>query len=115
MNEFKPRTKHGPEWHIQQAIIKKLTLLGWYVNPTHGNMYQQGFPDLYACHRSYGTRWIEVKNPKSYKFTAAQIYSFTRMAAEEVGIFVLTSDSDEEYQKLFQPSNWHLYLSVFKS
>ncbi len=113
MKAFKPKGGHGPEWYIQQAIITRLTLEGWFVKSTHGNMYQAGFPDLYVCHRGHGTRWIEVKNALSYKFTDAQIRDFTKMAAEGVGIYVLTSDSDEEIKKLFRPSNWYLYLSVY--
>jgi len=117
MNAFKPRgNKHeGPEHKIQQKIIDKLTLGGWFVKSTHGNMYQQGFPDLYACHRSYGTRWIEVKNPLSYHFTEAQIHDFSIMSGKGVGIYVLVSDSDDEIKKLFGPSNWHMYLPIFKN
>lgn len=117
MNAFKARgNKHeGPEHKIQQKIIDKLTLQGWFVKPTHGNMYQKGFPDLYACHRSYGTRWIEVKNPLSYHFTEAQIHDFSIMSGKGVGIYVLVSDDDTEIAKLFGPSNWHMYLPIFRS
>lgn len=109
------KTKHdGPEAKIQEAIIKKLTLLDWFVKSTHGNLFQKGFPDLYACHRSYGARWIECKNPGHYRFTEAQIHDFTMMSAKGVGIWILISDDDSEIAKLFQPSNWYSYLPVFK-
>jgi hypothetical protein len=116
VNNFKARgtKENGPEAIIQKKIIAKLTLLDWFVKPTHGNMYQKGFPDLYACHRSYGTRWIEVKNPVSYHFTEAQIHDFSIMSGKGVGIYVLVSDSDEEIAKLMGPSNWHMYLPIFK-
>lgn len=117
MKDFKPRgTKHeGPEAKIQEKIVEMLTLRGWFVKSTHGNMYQAGFPDLYACHRSHGSRWIEVKNPEKYEFTDAQIRDFTKMAAEGVGIYVLTAATIEEYEKLFKPSNWYTYMSIWCS
>ena len=70
---MEPIRKRGrPEAKIQKAIIEYLKIRDWCVMPTHGNMYQQGFPDLYAVHHNNGTRWIEVKNPVAYSFTPAQ-------------------------------------------
>ena len=112
MNRPKIRSKKGPEAIIQKQIIAFLTLRGWFVKPTHGNMYQSGFPDLYACKRRYGTRWIEVKNPESYKFTPAQMEDFPRLTAEGVGIWILTAATELEYKKLFQPPNWWTYLHL---
>lgn len=83
---------------------------GWFVKPTHGNMFQSGFPDLFCAHHLYGTRWIECKNPKAYKFTPAQLIDFPKFAAAKCGIWVLTNDSDVEINKLFHPPNWHTYL-----
>lgn len=104
--------KKGPEAIIQANIVKKLTLLGWHVEVTHGNVYQFGFPDLYCIHIKYGTRWIEVKDPKRKGdlFTAAQLEKFPLWNAKGVGIWILTSDSDFEYAKLFKPYNWTSYL-----
>lgn len=112
MNSFQPKgTKHnGPEDKIQTAIIKKLRFFEWFVKSTHGNMYQSGFPDLYAAHRRYGPRWIEVKNPEAFRFTAAQLEIFPMMTAAGVGIWVLTSDHESEFEKLLKPPNWGLYL-----
>lgn len=104
----------GPERKIQDAIIAKLTLDGWFVMETHGNMFQQGFPDLYACSRRYGSRWIEVKNPTAYKFTPAQLRTFPRLQAEGIGVWVLVSDADSEIAKLFKPANWYCYLEVMR-
>ncbi len=112
IDKLKP--DHGPEYIIQQAIIRKLRGLEWFVKPTHGNMYQSGFPDLFCYHSSYGLRWVEVKNPKKYAFTTAQIQDFPKFSAVQCGIWVLTSDSEEEYKKLFRPANWHTYLSIWK-
>ena len=81
---------------------------------THGNMYQSGFPDLFACHKRYGSRWIEVKNPLKYKFTPAQLQDFPMFAAHGVGVYVLTAATQLEYDKLFLPANWHTYLGIYK-
>jgi hypothetical protein len=113
MEPQKFKSKRGPEWIIQQAIIKKLRGLEWFVKPTHGNMYQSGFPDLFAAHLSYGSRWIEVKNPVSFKFTPAQLQDFPRFSAVQCGIWILVSDSEEEYKKLFSPPNWHTYFAIW--
>lgn len=106
--------RNGPERKIQDRIKNRLTLLGWYVMETHGNMYQCGFPDLYAMHNKYGSRWIEVKNPGAYAFTPAQIECFPKMTAFGVGVWILVDDSDHEISKLMKPANWHHYLSILK-
>lgn len=103
-----------PEAIIQDAIVAYLKLRDWYVIETHGTEFQMGLPDIYACHTRYGTRWIEVKNPKGYKFTPAQIDVFPHLAAKGVGIWILTAATDTEYQKLFKPANWWTFLEVNK-
>ena len=118
MKPFKPK-KHGsqgPEAKIQKSIIKMLELRGWWVKVTHGNAHTDGWPDLLACHKIYGTRWIEVKLPnmKGSKFTKAQLRDFPKFCANGSGVWVLTSNTDEEYNKLFKPYNWWLYTSVLK-
>lgn len=119
MEPLKPR-KHGdqrPEAKIQKALIKYLRNLGWFVKATHGNAYTDGWPDLFACHRTYGSRWIEVKLPemKGSKYTKAQVRDFPYFCENGSGVWVLTGATDEEYQKLFEPPNWWKYLSVFKT
>lgn len=86
----------------------------WYVIVTHGNVYQQGLPDLYVCHARYGARWVEVKNPAGYHFTPAQLEVFPAFSSKGVGVWVLTDSTPEELNKLFQPPNWHTFLGVFK-
>lgn len=110
MDPLKPRSKKGPEAIIQQALVNKLRMLGWLVKETHGNIYQSGFPDLFAASKRYGTRWIEVKNPKAYSFTPAQMETFPMFSAHGVGIWILISDHDQEINKLFGPANWYTYL-----
>ncbi len=117
MEPLKPiRNKRGPERIIQDSIINMLRIKGWYVMETHGNMYQSGFPDLFACHSRYGIRWIEVKLPKmkGSRFTPAQIDCFPKMCSNGAGVWILTGDSDLEYQKLFARFNWWCYLEAFK-
>ncbi len=116
MNPLQPKRsrKTGPEAHIQDRLMKKLKSLDWLVIATHGNEYQMGFPDLYCAHCTYSTRWVEVKNPLAYSFTAAQQIVFPAFASKGVGIWILTSDTDEEIKKLFRPPNWYQFLSIMK-
>jgi hypothetical protein len=99
----------NPEAVIQKRIIEFLRQRGWWVMVTHGNAAQQGFPDLYAVHKDYGQRWIEVKNPNYYKFTPAQKECFPKIEEAGVGIWVLMGDSKKEYDCLFLPANWRYY------
>lgn len=87
-----------------------LTAKGWFVKSTHGNMYQSGFPDLFATHKRFGLRWIEVKRPVGYQFTAAQLEDFPKFTSNGSGIWVLTAATEAEYQKLFRPYNWGAYI-----
>ena len=103
----------GPEAIIQDSIIKFLRERQWVVRPTHGNMYQHGFPDLFVAQRRYGTRWIEVKNPKKFKFTPAQYEIFPQLVGAGVGIWVMVAATEEEYEKLFQRPNLWVYMGGF--
>lgn len=93
-----------------------LAVKGWYVMVTHGNMYQSGFPDLFACHSTYGQRWIEVKLPnmKGSKFTPAQLRCFPKLCANGSGVWILTAAKESEYEKLFTKFNWWQYTAAFK-
>jgi hypothetical protein len=101
-----------PEAKIQHEIIEFLTLRGWFCKVLHGSTFQVGMPDLFCCKRCYGSRFIEVKNPNGYRFTPAQMAVFPRLAAEGVGIWILTAATEEEYQKLFSPPNFWQYLHI---
>lgn len=102
--------KKGPEAAIQDAILKFLRHRGWLCLETHGNMYMHGFPDIYATHSRYRARFIEVKNPESYSFTPAQLEFFPKFEANGTGIWILGAATEAEYEKLFAPPNWHIYL-----
>lgn len=110
MNPKKFKKGQGPEAQIQEALIKFLTLKGWLVMSTHGNLFQMGFPDLYAASKRYGTRWIEVKNPVAFSFTPAQLEYFPKLVAAGVGVWILTAATESEYEKLFKPCNWYQFL-----
>lgn len=110
---MEPRRVAGgkkPETVLQDKIIYKLKGLDWFVKATHGSALTDGWPDLFCCHSKYGARWIEVKVKERYSFTSAQLQWFPKFCAHGSGIWVLTSDSDEEYNKLFKPPNWHYFL-----
>jgi len=111
-----PPQKGRPEAEIQAAIVAMLRQKGWFVNETHGSLYQAGFPDIFASHKSYGMRWIEVKLPgmKGSKFTRAQLEMFPQMVASGAPIWILTGATREEYMKLFNPCNWYQYLGIMK-
>ena len=117
MNPFMPKRKtpEGPESKIKFSIKAKLQALDWAVIVTHGNEYQMGLPDLYCAHRTFGARWIEVKNPDSYKFTDAQMEVFPLLTSKGIGIWVLTADTDEEIKKIIAiPPNWYQYLPIMR-
>lgn len=77
-------------------------------------MFQSGFPDLFASHSAYGQRWIEVKKPdfKGSKFTNAQLEQFPKMCANGSGVWILTTNDDEDYALLFGPPNWANYFNM---
>lgn len=74
-----------------------------------GNAYQKGIPDLYAAKLGFGTRWIDVKNPKRYSFTRDQKIKWPRWENAGIGIWILTAATQAEYDKLFEPPNWRDY------
>lgn len=108
----KIKCKEGPEAAIQADIVKFLRYRGWFVKETHGNLYSHGWPDLYATHSTYRSRWIEVKNLESYSFTAAQLDAFPKFCANGSPIWILVAATEEEYRKLWLPSNWYFYLML---
>lgn len=109
------RNKKGPEKIVQEAIEGMLRCKGWYVIRTHGNMFQSGLPDDFACHSRYGQRWIEIKDPNRSGdvFTNAQHEVFPKLCANGSGVWVLSGATESEYQKLFTRPNWYQYLGCW--
>ena len=112
MKSTQIRVKKGPEAEIQRAFKLFLLERDWFAKDTHGNAIQSGFPDMYADHAMYGVRWIEFKNPESYKFTPAQISIFPKINA---GVWIVTACNQFEYDKLFRPANWYFYLNIWRT
>jgi len=112
--KFDLRIRNRPEAKIQLDLIEFLEKRGWYCKVIHGNAFQNGLPDLFTCHPKWKQRWIEVKNPKQYSFTQAQKENFPKMDRFGVGIWILVAATEDEYNKLWKPPNWHEYLSVNK-
>lgn len=111
---IKKTKRDGPEAVIQAAIIRMLEDKDWKVLTTHGNIYQFGFPDLYCMHYTLGTRWVEVKNPLAYSFTAAQLQTFPLFSSKGVGIWILVAATEYEYDKLFLPPQWWSFMGKNK-
>jgi len=109
MEDF--QDKDPLEKAIQIQVEDKLRVMDWFVQRLHGSMYQSGVPDIYAHHIRYGGRWIEIKKPTGYKFTAAQYEKFPRMASHGVSIHICTS-VEQIPALLFQPANWYMYLPL---
>jgi len=102
----------NPEKKVEDSIREMLAQRNWFVIKTHGNAYQSGIPDLFATHKVYGQRWIEVKLPEMMgsKFTNAQFNVFPDLVSNGAGIWVLTSATDLEYDKLFKACNLSAYM-----
>lgn len=106
--------RERPEDKIVQQLKSFLRTREWLVKKTHGNEFQSGLPDLFCAHKRYGIRWVEVKVLKHGRFTPAQVEFFKELAAVNVGVWVLTAATEEEYQKLFGEPNWWMYLSEMR-
>lgn len=103
-------TIRGPlEADIQDRLKDFLRAREWLVEQTHGNEFQNGFPDLYCFHRKWEYRWIDCKRPGKYSFTKAQRIKWPLWDKFGVGIWILTDATQNEYDKLFHPPNWRDY------
>lgn len=107
MDFKKPRKNSRPEDKISIAVQRKLREEGWFCIKTHGNAFQSGLPDIYACHEKYGSRWIETKVPLKGQITRAQWVVFNQLNDKGIGVYIITKP--EDYPKLFKPSNWPWY------
>ena len=97
------------ESRIQRDLVAYLTCREWHVERLIGNAFQTGIPDLYVAHRKWGDRWIDVKCPGQYSFTAAQKRKWPVWDSYGIGIWILTAATQTEYDKLFAPPNWRDY------
>lgn len=104
----------SPERIIQDNLIRLLRRKGWIVKSTHGTVYSDGLPDLWATHKLYGGRWIEVKLPdmKGSRWTKAQKETFPLWVANGTPIWILTAATEKEYNKLFEKENFSYYWAL---
>lgn len=98
-------TRQG-EKLIQADLGVFMKARGWYVENTHGNAFQKGFPDMYCIHVDYGARWIDTKVPGKNSLTKAQRLKWPLWEANGGQIWILTAATEEEYRKLWLPPNW---------
>lgn len=114
MEPKKLQNRHGPEHYVRARVIAKLEGRGWYVKIIHSSLYQSGIPDLLCTHKQHGIRFVEVKLPdmRGSRWTNAQKKTFPELSANGCPIWVLVSDSEEEYRKLFMPENWLEYFLI---
>jgi hypothetical protein len=100
---------HGPEWYIRRDFKLYLEAEGWHVEVFACNAFQHGIPDLYAFHKKWGERWIDLKNPKKYCYTRDQKAKWPVWESAGIGIWIIVAATADEYDKLFQPPNWRKY------
>lgn len=114
MNPIKKKTKL--EKDHENELRRLMRSLGWHTEKAHGNLFQKGWPDFYAMHPGLKgveggrplQRWVEMKRPGQGELEQSQIILFRQWSSHGVGIWVLTTVAD--YDKLFQPPNWHWWL-----
>jgi hypothetical protein len=104
------KLRKTPEKEIQKKLIALLESRGWIVIVNHASDIFKGVPDLHICHKEYGARFVEVKVKTRYAFTPAQLKRFPLLHCNGAPVFVLTEDTEEEYNKLFKPANFPEYL-----
>lgn len=92
---------------LENQVRRALSLTGWGTWKSHGNKFQKGWPDLFACHSEHGARWIEMKTPRG-KLTRDQRIMFPRWAEHGVGIWILTGVHD--IALLWCLPNWEEWL-----
>lgn len=88
--------------------MNRLRIEEWIVKVTHGNKYQFGLPDLFAAHKRYGTRWIEIKTEIGYRITSAQFHTFKAFSSKNIGVWCLNTSDD--IFKLHYAANWYSYI-----
>ena len=97
--------KRKRESLIQADLIDFLEYRDWLVEPTHGNLIQKGFPDLFCHHLRWQARWIDVKVRGQYQFTKHQKIKWPRWESHGVGIWILTAATDEEYAIMYRTTS----------
>jgi hypothetical protein len=98
---------------------------GWHCEKTHGNEFQEGFPDLRIMHPKYEPKWVECKilhgSAGSVSFTSAQKNKFPKwiMYGEKIWVIAGNDFRGEAgraemlaaYDRLFRPPNAYMFLN----
>ena len=105
MNYKKPKT--SPEAAGSARLVRLMRRKGWGVWKHGAGKFASGWPDFWARHPKWGTKWIETKAPGG-KLRPSQIKKFSEMAKYGEPIWVL--ESEEDYMKLFKEPNWRMYM-----
>jgi hypothetical protein len=102
---------------VGQPFTRFMEFKGWKVKKTHGNQYQEGFPDSYCYHHMFSPRWVEFKvwDGNTLSLTSSQKRCFPEMMTRQVPIFVIIhtdlrgnqSELERMYKKLFTEPNVH--------
>ena len=114
MDSYDPKGGQQPEAKLQKQFIKFLKLQKWSVKATHGSALQSGFPDLFATHKTFGYRWIDMKVKGRYRITPAQYDYWPELCRNGSGVWIIVDATLAEYNKLKQPYNWHCYIPLGK-
>lgn len=114
MNPYSPRGKVRPEAALQKKVITNLIMDGWFAKATHGNEFQQGFPDIFACHSSYGSKWIEMKTLTG-RLRQSQRDTFLEFSKRNIGVWILTGATEYDMKKICGPPNWHTFVEIMRS
>ncbi len=110
MKKPKIRPAHGPEYGIQNDVVKMLRSKGWHIERLVGMAYQFGLPDLLIGHPQWGIRFVELKQEDHYRFTIRQRWKFPVLMRYGMGIWILTEATEEQYERLFHPPNLWDYM-----
>ena len=109
--------RNDPEKQLQNNICTFLRNRGWVCKPTHGGMFQAGFPDLWVSHTNYGGKWLEVKLPGMVGsvFTKAQIEWFPILTNNGTPIWIVTEASQSMLNMIttMKKGNFNEYFSIY--
>lgn len=115
MEPFKPRNKHGPEYHIQNKWVNFLKMKGWHVERMVMGYLMSGIPDLLIGHPDHGMRFVDIKVYGKYSLTKGQRHTWPIWEKYGMGIWIVGATSAEEctkahmikeYEILMKPPNW---------
>lgn len=84
------------EFAIQRELVKFMQTRGWHVERMLANAFQTGIPDLFCYHKKWGMRWVDVKRPGRYSFTLRQRQKWPTWEKAGIGIWILTSATEEQ-------------------